>query len=74
MCNLGYVYYLEEGKKKVGEEYHDTNWALVIVKIVMWSNVIALFFWAFGHLIYVVGRGTTYGFFSFAFLIVSSFG
>ena len=59
--------------KVTSDDFEDINWPLVVFKIIVWSHLVALSFFYFGHLIYVLGRGKDIGFFSFVFLIVSSF-
>lgn len=54
-------------------DFQDINWPIIIFKIIVWAHVVGLFFFYFGHVIYVLGRGKDFAFFSFVFLIVSTF-
>lgn len=48
------------------------NWPVLIVKIILWSHIVALSLFYLGHAIYV-WSGSMYSFFGFVFLISSSF-
>ena len=51
----------------------ETNWPIFTLKIVVYGYVFALGFVVFGNVIYFAGKGTIYGFFSFMYLMISSF-
>lgn len=72
--SCGMLWMLGRERTKKMDDSEDINWPLVLVRIIVWSNVIALVFFYLGHAIYVLGKGNMYAIFGFFYLIVSSFG